>query len=90
MRLETDGFVMGIFGQLRPERVLPAVRTGELTPRQAEVLRYLAEGGSTAHMAELMGVSVDTVRNHVRDVLKRLRVHSRLEAVLAARERGLI
>lgn len=90
VRLETDGHVMGVFGQVRPEHVLPAVRTRELTPRQGEVLRYLAEGCSTAHMAELMGVSLDTVRNHVRDLLKRLGVHSRLEAVIVARERGLI
>jgi PAS domain S-box-containing protein len=90
VRLETDGHVMGVFGQVRPERTLPPVRTNELTPRQGEVLRYLAEGGSTTHMAELMGVSVETVRNHIRDLLKRLGVHSRLEAVITARERGLI
>lgn len=90
MRLETDGHVMGVFGQARPEHGLPAVRTRELTPRQGEALRYLAEGCSTAHIAELTGVSVDTVRNHMRDLLKRLGVHSRLEAVIVSRERGLI
>ena len=90
VRLEADGHVVGAFGQLRPEQELPAVRTRELTPRQGEVLRHLAAGYSTAHIAELMGLSRETVRNHIRDLLKRLGVHSRLEAVIAARGRGLI
>jgi DNA-binding CsgD family transcriptional regulator len=41
-------------------------------------------------MADAMGVSIDTVRNHVRDLMKRLGVHSRLEAVVRARELDLL
>jgi DNA-binding NarL/FixJ family response regulator len=51
---------------------------------------YLAHGFSTEQMAEAMNVSRETVRNHVRGLLRRLGVHSRLEAVTVGRSRGLI
>jgi PAS domain S-box-containing protein len=88
--LESDGRIVGIFGIAVPEHELPPVKTTELTPRQAEILRLLAAGRSTHQMAAQLGLSIDTIRNHVRDLLKRLGVHSRLEAVTSARERGLI
>jgi PAS domain S-box-containing protein len=84
--------INGIFGVFVPEEELPPLRTvgPELTPRQLEVLRCLAMGLSTDQIAERMGIARDTVRNHVRDLLRRLGVHSRLEAVIAAHERGLV
>lgn len=90
--LQAEGRFIGVFGIFVPEEQLPppTVPLRDLTPRQAEVLRHLARGCSTAQMSEEMGVSVDTVRNHIRDLLKRLGVHSRLEAVLVARQRGLL
>ncbi len=63
----------------------PAAR---LTPRESEVLRLLATGLETAKIAEVMGISVTTVRNHIDRVLTKLGVHSKLEAVVyAARHR---
>jgi two-component system nitrate/nitrite response regulator NarL len=62
----------------------------ELTPRQAEVLRLLGEGLSTEAIADRLGIAVETSRNHIRAVLRGLNVHSRLEAVVAGRERGLL
>ena len=89
--LESQGRITGVFGIVTPERALPRLRAEhELTPRQAEVLRHLASGQSTDRIAEALSLSRDTVRNHIRDLLKRLGAHSRLEAVLVARERGLI
>jgi len=61
-----------------------------LTPRQSEVLGLLAEGLTTEAVAERLGVAVETARNHIRAVLRRLDVHSRLEAVVEARQRGLL
>jgi DNA-binding CsgD family transcriptional regulator len=61
-----------------------------LTPRQREVLVLLGEGLSTAAIAARLGLSKETVRNHVRAVLQELAVHSRLEAVVEARRRGLL
>jgi DNA-binding CsgD family transcriptional regulator len=63
---------------------------GDLTPRQAEVLRLLGEGLSTEAIADRLGIAVETSRNHIRAVLRGLNVHSRLEAVVAGRERGLL
>jgi PAS domain S-box-containing protein len=88
-----DGDIpIGIFGLARPEDVRhePPPRPSNLTPRQAEVLRHLAAGCSTHQTAEQMGLSVETVRNHVRAVLRKLGAHSRLEAVANARKLGLL
>ena len=68
----------------------PTPLRSELTPRQLEVLRALARGSSTAQIAEASSLSPETVRKHVRGVLRVLRVHSRLAAVAEARRRGLI
>ena len=56
-----------------------------LTPRQVEVLRLLEQGRSTKQIAAELHVSTETVRNHIRRLFRALGVHSRLEAVAAAR-----
>ena len=61
----------------------------ELTPRQEQVLRLLGEGASTDEIAAALHLSRETVRNHVRHVLRALGAHSRLEAVAAAHRLGL-
>ena len=85
--------IVGVFGlaQLDKQAAVARAADGEvsLTPRQAQVLRLLARGCSTEQMADELGVAIDTVRNHIRAVLRRLGVHSRLEAVIAAHDRGL-
>lgn len=65
-------------------------RAASLTPRQQEMLVLLAEGLGTAAIAARLGLSNETVRNHVRAVLRGLSVHSRLEAIAEARRRGLL
>src|SRR4051794_9722027 len=77
--------VVGVFGVIRPQRppdrAPPSrVPTSTLTPRQHEVLHLLAQGQTTRQMAGDMGLSVETVRNHVRMVLAQLGARSRLEA----------
>ena len=61
-----------------------------LTKRQLEVLRLLAEGRSTAEIATALGLTQTTVRNYVASLLAALGAHTRLQAVIAAREAGLI
>jgi len=61
-----------------------------LTPRQAEVLRMLGSGMTTQQMADRMGLSPETVRNHVKATLGELNAKSRLEAVLTAYRLGLL
>ena len=82
--------VLGVFGVSDRSTTLPRRQSRELTPRQAEVLAYLSRGYGTEEMAAAMSLSAETVRNHVRGLLQRLGVHSRLEAVMAGRERGLV
>jgi DNA-binding NarL/FixJ family response regulator len=61
-----------------------------LTPREKEVLRLLAEGYPSRSIAAEMGISYTTVRTHIRGLGSKLAVHSKLEAVVKARELGLI
>jgi PAS domain S-box-containing protein len=83
---------IGVFGLAYPEDIRrePPPGPSHLTPRQAEVLRHLAAGCSTEQIAKYMGLSVETVRNHIRAVLRKLSAHSRLEAVANARKLGLL
>lgn len=62
----------------------------DLSPREREVLPLLAEGLSNIELGERLFISVNTVRNHVRNILKKLGVHSRLEAVAIAIRNELI
>ncbi len=61
-----------------------------LSPRQRQVLALLDEGLGPSAIADRLGVSLLTVRNHVAAVLHRLGSHPQLEAVATARRRGLI
>lgn len=84
--------VVGVFGLADPAGVpVPAAGPSpHLTPRQMDVLRHLAAGHSTEGIAEKLGISTETVRNHIRGILERLDVHSRLEAVIRAHTLSLI
>lgn len=62
----------------------------ELTEREREVLALLAQGLNTHDIAKSLSISSSTVRNHVQNILNKLQVHSRLEAVAYAFEHGLI
>lgn len=84
--------IVGVFGLLRPIARPSALDHPDyrLSPREQEVLGHLVSGMSTAQMASHMGISPDTVRNHVRRLLHKLDVHSRLEAVALARRARLV
>jgi len=66
-----------------------STRSG-LTARELEVLRLLADGLRAGPIAAALGLSLATVRNHIRAILRKLGCHSQLEAVAEARRRGLI
>jgi DNA-binding NarL/FixJ family response regulator len=61
-----------------------------LTPREKEVLRLMAEGFPSRAIASKLGISYTTVRTHIRGLGSKLAVHSKLEAIVKARELGLI
>lgn len=62
-----------------------AARSGpRLTGREVEVLGFLARGQSNRDIAEALFISENTVKNHVRNILEKLQLHSRTEAALYA------
>ena len=61
-----------------------------LTPRQLEVLRLLAEGLETPQIARRLGVAEETARNHIRALLRATGAHSRLEVVLMGFRSGVL
>ncbi len=61
-----------------------------LTPREKEVLRMMAEGTSSRDIAKRLGISYTTVRTHIRSLGSKLGVHSKLEAIVKARELALV
>lgn len=73
-------------------RAVPAApaQAHGLSPRELDVLRALSDGHSYKTAAAALGLSIDTVRFHVRHVYAKLHVHSKSEAVLAALRRGLV
>ncbi len=91
MPLRRGDRVIGVFGQfVQHEGSQSTAPHPALTPRQTEILRQLQLGRSTRQIAEELSLSPETVRNHVRHVLKALGVHSRLEAVAVAQREHLI
>ena len=61
-----------------------------LTTRERQALSLIADGASTAEVAERLGVAHNTARNHVQRVLEKLGARSKLEAVAIARREGLL
>jgi DNA-binding NarL/FixJ family response regulator len=62
---------------------------GSLTSREREILAALAQGATTAELAAELGISSATVQTHVKNVLAKLGVHSKVEAVGTAWRAGL-
>ena len=71
--LKSGERVIGVFGQVVHRRVEAKPSHPSLTPRQAQVLSLLEHGRSTRQMAQELHLSPETVRNHVRAVLKSAR-----------------
>lgn len=83
--------IVGVFGIARHrEEAAPPNPHPHLTPRQTQVLHLLAHGHSTSQIAAELHLSVDTVRNHVRRMLRALGVHSRIEALAVAHRDGIL
>ena len=88
--LKSGERVIGVFGHVLPRPGEATPPHAALTPRQAEVLHLLEHGRSTRQIAQELHLSPETVRNHVRALLRALGVHSRLEAVAFARQAHLL
>ncbi|NVZ08607.1 response regulator transcription factor [Allochromatium humboldtianum] len=75
-------------GESKPVTVVSG-GAADLTPREQEILCHLAEGQSNKTIARALGISEGTVKLHVKAILRKLDVHSRVEAAVIAVERGL-
>jgi DNA-binding NarL/FixJ family response regulator len=79
--------IIGFFSVPRsaaPQRAFP-----ELTEREEEVLSLVAQGKSNQEIARQLFVSLKTVRNHVSNILLKLQVADRAQAVIRARDAGI-
>ncbi len=79
--------VLGFFSAARPAippRVFP-----ELGERETELLALMAQGRSNQEIADQLGLTLKTVRNHVSNIFSKLQVADRAQAVIRAREAGL-
>jgi DNA-binding NarL/FixJ family response regulator len=78
------------FARLRPAAPAPSPAVAELTPRETEVLRLLAEGLSNPEIAGRLVITEETVKTHVSRVLRKLALRDRAQAVVLAYESGLV
>ena len=89
--IENGDQCQAVFGVVLPGKPRgDAPRAPQLTSRQDQVLQLLGEGASTDQIAKMLHLSKETVRNHIRHVLRALGAHSRLEAVAKANREGLL
>ncbi|HSG77389.1 MAG TPA: response regulator transcription factor [Burkholderiales bacterium] len=77
-----------VLKRLVPTKAAPAKDV--LTPRETEILNAIARGFSYAETADLLHLSVQTVHTHLKNIYKKLAVHSKTEAVFEADRRRLL
>ena len=82
--------LLRLAGQNREEEVEARASIEQITPREREVLQMLAEGLSNKEIAAKLHMSVDTERTHMMNILNKLGVHSRLQALVFAARHGLV
>lgn len=80
----------GVKGLPRKARASTRANPEGLTTREMEILVLLGEGHTNAEIAEQLVISPKTVDHHVSAILSKLQVHSRLEAVTAARQKNIL
>jgi len=68
----------------------PSTKRARLTRREVEVLRLLAQGCSPSEIVNSLSISLSTVRTHIENILRKLKVHNKLQAVVLAQHQHLI
>ena len=84
------GKLLDVARQLLRHQELLQSRKPTLTGREIEVLQLVAAGNTSREIGHMLFISENTVKNHIRNILDKLGLHSRNEAVLYAVREGLI
>jgi two-component system NarL family response regulator len=84
------GKLLDVLGQLLRHQEFVAPRKPALTGREIEVLSHVARGMTSRQIGRELFISENTVKNHIRNILDKLGLHSRNEAVLYAVRENLI
>lgn len=82
--------MLRLVGRERQEELAARQAVERLTPREKEVLQALAEGLESKEIAEKLNVTVETERTHMVNILHKLGVHSRLQALVFAARYGVV
>lgn len=82
--------LLRLASQNREEELEARASIEQITPREKEVLNSLAEGLSNKEIAAKLHMSIDTERTHMMNILNKLGVHSRIQALLFAARHGLV
>jgi two-component system nitrate/nitrite response regulator NarL len=85
----SEGLTTLLASALRQETLMRSPNPAELTERELTILRYLAQGLSNKLIARELDIMESTVKVHIRNLLKKLKFHSRLEAAVWAVTNGL-
>jgi two-component system, NarL family, nitrate/nitrite response regulator NarL len=82
--------MLRLVGRERQEELAARQAVERLTPREKEVLEALAEGLESKEIAEKLNVTIETERTHMVNILHKLGVHSRLQALVFAARYGVV
>lgn len=74
----------------RPRRSALESDVPQLTPRELDILGLVADGATNREAAARLGIAENTVKNHMRNILEKLHLHSRIEAVVYAMQADLL
>ncbi len=85
-----NGSGNGASGQAVSAGPVSLSKVPPLTEREREILRWVAAGLQNKEIAQKLGISLATVRNHIHNILEKLDVHSKLEAVSLAFRQGWV
>jgi DNA-binding NarL/FixJ family response regulator len=87
---EETGRILALLHRRREEDADARDRVRRLTPRQIEILRKMADGLSSEAISRSLEISPQTLRTHVQNILTRLKVHSKIEALALAIRHGQV
>ncbi len=84
------GKLVDVAHEMFGHKELLAMRQPTLTSRELQILELVAQGNTSRQIAEHLDIAENTVKNHIRNILDKLGLHSRSEAVLYATRENLI